>query len=60
MSNEIVSHKDNRAEDITEFFNSQEQLKDPIQRRDYFEHLDENEFLDLVQQTAGLVRTGKV
>ncbi|MCA9345852.1 Fic family protein [Candidatus Saccharibacteria bacterium] len=60
MSNEIVSHKDNRAEDITEFFNSQEQLKDSTQRRDYFEHLDENEFLDLVQQTAGLVRTGKV
>ena len=41
MSNEIVSHKDNRAEDITEFFSSQEQLKDPTQRRDYFEHLDE-------------------
>lgn len=60
MTNEIVSHKDNRAEDIADFFNSQEQLKDPTQRRYYFEHLDENEFLDLVQQTAGLVRTGNV
>ena len=58
--NEIVSHKNNRAEDIVEFFNSQEQLKDSVMRRDYFEHLDENDFLDLVQQTAGLVRTGEV
>lgn len=60
MSNEIVPHKDNHAEDIAEFFDSQEQLRDSTQRRDYFEHLDADEFLDLVQQTAGLVRIGKV
>ncbi len=60
MPKELIPHKNNRAEDIMEFFDSLEQLKDPTQRRDYFEHLDENEFLDLVQQTAGLVRTGSV
>lgn len=60
MSDELVSHKNNHAEEITEFFSSNERLEDLTQRRDYFEHLDENDFLDLVQQAAGLVRTGDV
>ncbi len=58
MSNEIVSHDINNAQEIARFFEANKQLEDPVQRRDYFEHLDEDEFLDLVQQTAGLVRTG--
>jgi len=58
MSNELISHEKNYAEEIAEFFNSNERLKDSTQRRDYFESLDGNGFLDLVQQVAGLVRTG--
>ena len=58
MTHEIVPHENNRAREVADFLNSDERFADPTQRRDYLEHLDENDFLDLVQQTAGLVRTG--
>ncbi len=58
MSQELVPHTNNHAEGIAQFLDANEQLQDPVQRRDYFEHLDENDFLDLTQQVAGLVRTG--
>lgn len=55
---EVVSHKENKASSIAEFFSQNEVLEDSATRRDYFEHLDEQDFLDLLQQTANLVRTG--
>ncbi|MDB5167862.1 MAG: hypothetical protein JWO55_120 [Candidatus Saccharibacteria bacterium] len=58
MEKELVSHKNNHVEDIQEFINSNERLVDPTQRRDYFGQLDGSEFIDLIQQTASLVRTG--
>lgn len=58
MVNEVISHENNHLEAIVDFFNSDERWGDSIQRRDYFEHLDEDDFIDLVQQIAGLIRTG--
>lgn len=58
MAKEIVSHNNNYSKEIIHFFGNDERFKDPTQRRDYFEHLDEDAFIDLVQQTAGLIRTG--
>lgn len=55
---EVVSHKENKASEVAKFFSQNELLADPVTRRDYFEHLDEQDFLGLVQQTANLVRTG--
>lgn len=56
--NEAVSHEKNHAQDIAEFIHSNERLIDPTQRRDYFNQLDEDGFIDMVQQMASLVRTG--
>lgn len=58
MRNEVVPHKNNHLKSIIDFINSQDQSKDPTQRRDYFEHLSEEDFLDFVQQIASLIRTG--
>lgn len=55
---EEVPHEKNHANDITLFFKQNELLADAITRRDYFEHLDDNDFLALLQQTANLIRTG--
>lgn len=58
MRNEVVPHENNHSKSIIDFINSRDQFKDPIQRRDYFEHLSEEDFLDFVQQIANLIRTG--
>lgn len=58
MSEELVSHKNNHARDIIDYMNSNERLGDVVQRRDYFISLDDNEFIDLLQLVASLVRTG--
>lgn len=58
MPNELVSHKNNHAKDITEFMHSDERFADSVQRRDFFCSLDEVEFIDILQQVASLVRTG--
>lgn len=58
MSHEVVSHEQNHAKDIAEFIQFDERLTDPTQRRDYFNQLDEDGFIDLVQQMASVVRTG--
>lgn len=59
MTNELVSHKNNHAEDIAVFMNSDERFADPVQRRDFLSTLDEAGFIDMLQQTASLVRTGE-
>ena len=56
--NETVSHEKNHAKDVAEFIQANERLADPTQRRDYFNQLDEDGFIDLVQQAASVVRTG--
>ena len=58
MSNELISHKNNHAEDITEFMHFDERFADPVQRRDLLSSLDEADFIDMLQQTASLIRTG--
>ena len=60
MTNEMIAHNNSRSDDIATFLHAQEQLGDPVVRRDYSARLDENNFLDLAQQTAGLVRTGNL
>lgn len=55
---ELVPHKNNHVEAVQNFFMQNELLSDPVTRRDYFEHLDEQEFVELMQQTANLLRTG--
>jgi hypothetical protein len=56
--NELVSHSNSHAPEIAEFISSIDALSDPVTRRDYFGQLDENDFLDLTQRAASLVRTG--
>jgi hypothetical protein len=60
MTHEIVPHTNNRSEEIADYFNQEERLADATMRRDYFASLDETDFIDLVQKTAGLVRDGNV
>ncbi|MCA9335089.1 Fic family protein [Candidatus Saccharibacteria bacterium] len=55
---ELVPHDTNHTDEIRAFFGQIDQLTDPAARRDYFEHLDDEDFLDILQQTAQLVRTG--
>lgn len=55
---ELVPHERNNADEIQNFFVQNELLADPATRRDYFEHMDEQGFIQLLQQTAQLVRTG--
>lgn len=55
---EVVTHANNFAPQIAEFVQSNEALADPATRRDYFEHLGTDDFIDFTQQIASLVRTG--
>lgn len=55
---EIVPHENNNANAIKRYFVQNEQLIDAATRRDYFEHLEEHDFIDLLQKTANLIRTG--
>ena len=47
------------AKDIKQFFETLGVGEDPVLRRDRFARMDEAGFLDLVGQTAGLLRTGR-
>lgn len=60
MEHGVAPHEVNHSESIIEFLDANGNLEDPTQRRDYFSHLEDNDFLDLVQQIEGLVRTGKL
>jgi hypothetical protein len=55
---EIVSHQNSFAPQMVEYVQSNEALADPILRRDYFEHMTEDDFIDMTQRIASLVRTG--
>lgn len=56
--NERISHENNNAEAIETWADSQEALHDATLRRDYFEQLDDDDFLALLGQFASMVRTG--
>ena len=58
MSQEAVAHSTNNVGEISAFMASNEALNDPILRRDYFEHMNGDGFIDFLQQTASVVRTG--
>lgn len=55
---EVVSHDNNFTPQILEYVHSNEALADPVTRRDYFEHMSGDDFIDFTQQVASLVRTG--
>ena len=55
---EVVNHNTNNALATVEFFASNELLNDPVTRRDYFSQLEGRDFIDLLQQTAHVIRTG--
>lgn len=55
---EVVSHSNNFSPQIAEFVQSNEMLADPVTRRDYFEHLNDDDFIDFTQKIASMVRTG--
>ncbi|HEY5667861.1 MAG TPA: Fic family protein, partial [Candidatus Saccharimonadales bacterium] len=58
MLEEIVPHNSSFAPQIVEYVKSNEALADAITRRDYFESLSEDDFIDMTQRVASLVRTG--
>ena len=58
MPKEIVSHQNNFVPQIVEYVQSNEALSDPVLRRDYFEQMTEEDFIDMTQRVASLVRTG--
>lgn len=55
---EIVTHSRDNVQTIESFMQANVCLADPISRRDYFEHVDGDGFIDFLQQNASLVRTG--
>lgn len=55
---EIISHKNDFSEQIAAYITSNESLSDSETRRDFFENMDEEDFLNTVQQIAALIRTG--
>lgn len=58
MQNEIVSHDIDHSAAIANFYGQNEMLADTAQRREYFASLDSADFLDLLQQTNSLIRSG--
>lgn len=58
MAEEVVSHQNNFAPQIVEYVNSVEAFADPVTRRDYLEQMTGDDFIDMTQQVASLVRTG--
>lgn len=55
---EVLPHENNYASDLATLMRANEQLIDPIQRRDYFGQFEASDFMDVVQQVASVVRTG--
>jgi hypothetical protein len=58
MTQEVVSHENNFAPQIVEYVEANEALADPVTRRDYFEQITEDDFIDMTQRVASMVRTG--
>lgn len=58
MTEEVVSHQNNFAPQIVEYVNSVEAFADPITRRDHLEQMTGDDFIDMTQRVASLVRTG--
>ncbi|MDB5183284.1 MAG: Fic/DOC family [Candidatus Saccharibacteria bacterium] len=56
--NELVSHKNDFSPELIQWAHSEHMLADPVTRRDYFGHMNANDFIDLTQQVASIVRTG--
>lgn len=59
MENELVSHEINHAPAIAAFYEQNEALKDPAFRREHFASLEQDDFLNLLQQVNSLIRTGE-
>jgi hypothetical protein len=57
-NHEEVSHDNNYAAELQEFYEAHESFGDPAMRRDYFGRMDENQFVDLTQQVTSIIRTG--
>lgn len=57
-SQEIVPHDNNHSAQIAEYIHANEALTDPVTRRDYFERMEGDDFIDMTQQVASLIRTG--
>lgn len=55
---EIISHKNDYSKELADYVASNEMLEDIITRRDFFENMDKNDFLDMTQKVASLIRTG--
>jgi hypothetical protein len=55
---EILSHENDFSKEIAVYIASNEALSNGVTRRDFFEHMDEEDFLDMIQKVAALVRTG--
>ncbi len=58
VNQERVPHGLENLEAITGFITSQTYLDDPILRRDYFEHMDETDFVDYLQRLSSLIVDG--
>jgi len=58
MTEEVVSHQNNFAPQIVDYVRSVEPLSDPVTRRDYFERMTADDFIDMTQRVASMVRTG--
>ena len=46
MEHGVAPHEVNHSESIIEFLDANGNLEDPTQRRDYFSHLEDNDFLE--------------
>ena len=55
---EVVTHEKNFAPQIFEWTQSIEALNDPVTRRDYFEHMSQEDFFSMTEQLESIIRTG--
>ncbi len=55
---ELVSHEQNYASEIVEFYDAVDELKDPALRREYFETFTPADFIGFTQQAKGLICNG--
>lgn len=55
---EIVPHDISEAKVLSDFYEQNESLTDTAWRRDYFEHLKPEDFIDLLQQVNSMIRSG--
>jgi hypothetical protein len=55
---EFVPHAKNFGHEIAEYYCDRAELTDPVLRRDYFEHLSPEDYIDFIQEANALIRTG--